>query len=157
MKNIMKKNKISRCILILPIYLMTLNAFAQKTPNDLATKFFSDYEQNGVSIALDNLYNTNKWVIRSTDAIVKLKNQMEGLNEDFVGKYYGYELIVEKKLTNSFLLQSYLVKFDRQPIRYTFEFYKPNDQWMIFSLQFDGNLDDEIEQAAKLYYLELNK
>jgi hypothetical protein len=153
----MKKNKITRYVLILPLFLLTLNAFAQKTPNDLVTKFFSDYEENGVSTALDNLYKTNKWLIRSTDAIVKLKTQMEGLNEDFVGKYYGYELIVEKKLTDSFLLQSYLVKFDRQPIRYTFEFYKPKDQWMIFGLQYDGNLDDEIEQAAKLYYLDLSK
>lgn len=146
-----------RYILLIPILFLTFNGFAQKTPNDLVTQFFSDYEKNGVSVALDNLYKTNKWMDRSADAIVKLKSSMEGLNEDFVGKYYGYELIVEKKLTDSFLLQSYLVKFDRQPIRYTFEFYKPNDKWILFSLQFDGDLDDEIEQAAKLYYLDLNK
>ncbi|SOE20114.1 hypothetical protein SAMN06298216_0613 [Spirosomataceae bacterium TFI 002] len=152
----MKKHTYFTYILVIPIFAISLAGFAQKSPNDLVKKFFKEYENDGPSMAIDNLYKTNKWMSRSTDAIAKLKSSMEGLNEDFVGKFYGYELIVEKKLTDSFLLQSYLVKFDRQPIRYTFQFYKPNDEWMIFGLKYDGNLDDEIEESAKLFYLELN-
>jgi len=94
---------------------------------------------------------------RATDAITKIKSQLEGLNEDYVGKYYGYELIVEKKLGESYILLSYLVKFDRQPIRYTFQFYKPKDKWSIYSFQFDGSIDDEIEEAAKIYFLDLEE
>ena len=93
---------------------------------------------------------------RATDAITNLKNQLEGLNEDYVGKYYGHELIVEKKLAESYILLNYLVKFDRQPIRYTFLFYQPDDKWLIYSFQFDGGIDDEIVEVAKLYYLDLD-
>ena len=54
------------------------------------------------------------------------------------------------------ILKSYLVKYDRQPIRFTFQFYKPNKEWRIHSFKYDGNIDDEIEEAAKLYYFKLD-
>jgi len=149
----MKINLKVTSILIVALFLFNITGNAQSTPTEIADTFFKDYVKSGSSIALDNLYSTNKWMTRSADAIVNLKSQMEGLNDDYVGKYYGYELIVEKRLTESFVLLSYLVKYDRQPLRFTFQFYKPNDAWMIFSFQYDGNMDEEIEEAAKLYYL----
>ena len=84
---------------------------------------------------------------------MKLKNQMEGLTEDFIGKYYGFELIAEKKITDSYILLSYLVKYDRQPLRFTFQYYKPNDEWRLYSFEYDGNLDAELEESAKIYFL----
>ena len=143
----------STSILIVALFFFNIMGNAQSTPTEIVETFFKDYVKSGSSIALDNLYSTNKWMTRSADAIVNLKSQMQGLNDDYVGKYYGYELIVEKRLTESFVLLSYLVKYDRQPLRFTFQFYKPNDTWMIFSFQYDGNMDEEIEEAAKLYYL----
>ncbi len=141
--------------LALPIVLVffTLTGIAQTSPEQMVETFFVNYEKDGASIALDNLYSTNKWMSRAKDAIENLKNQLEGLNEDFVGKYYGYELIVEKRLSESYVLLSYLVKYERQPIRFTFQFYKPNDVWLIYSFQFDGDIDEEIEEAAKLNHL----
>lgn len=141
--------------LVLPIVLVffTLAGIAQTSPEQMVETFFINYEKDGASIALDNLYSTNKWMSRAKDAIENLKNQLEGLNEDFVGKYYGYELIVEKRLSESYVLLSYLVKYERQPIRFTFQFYKPNDVWLIYSFQFDGDIDKEIEEAAKLNHL----
>lgn len=140
--------------LVTVAFFISISSFgmAQDNPNKLVEAFFEDYKKEGPSKALDNLYATNIWMNRATDAITNLKSQLEGLNEDFVGKYYGYELMVEKKLAESYILQSYLVKFDRQPIRYTFQFYKPNDKWLVYSFQFDGNIDAEIEEAAKLYF-----
>jgi len=129
---------------------------AQKTPESFVIDFFETFEKEGSSKALDNLYATNEWMTRATDAITNLKSQLEGLNIDYVGKYYGYELIVKKELTDSYVLLSYLVRYDRQPIRFTFQFYKPNKEWLIYSFQYDGNIDEEIEEAAKLYYLDLN-
>jgi len=145
-----------KSILVIPLLFFTYLGNAQTSPKEMADIFFKDYKNNGASIALDNLYSTNKWMDRATDAIANLKSQLEGLNEDYVGKYYGYELIVEKHLAESYVLLSYLVKYDRQPIRFTFQFYKPKDMWVIYSFKFDGNIDDEIEEAGKLNYLDLN-
>ena len=66
-------------------------------------------------------------------------------------------VIEKKKFAESFELYSYMVKYDRQPIRFIFKFYKPNDEWVLYSYALDDNLDTEIQEAAKLYYLELDK
>ncbi len=128
---------------------------SQAQPKAVAELFFKEFKEKGASVAIDNLYSPNKWISRSGDAVINLKNQLEGLNVDYVGAYYGHELMFEKKLTDSFILLSYLVKYDRQPIRFTFQFYKPNDKWIIHSFKYDGNIEDEIEESAKLYNFRL--
>jgi hypothetical protein len=152
----MKRNHYIKLIFIAFIILTSLPAFAQENPKEFVTKFFNEYKNEGAAIAIENLYSTNIWMERQADGIVKIKNQLEGLTEDYVGKYYGYELIIEKQLSESFIQLSYLVKFDRQPIRFTFQFYKPNDKWTMHSFKFDGDVGLEIEEAAKLYYLNLD-
>jgi hypothetical protein len=102
------------------------------------------------------LYKTNVWTERIKDDIENIANKLNGFTLDYVGKYYGYELITTKKFSE-FELHSYLVRYDRQPIRFTFKFYKPNDKWMLYAFQFDDSFSKEIEEAAKLYYLDLDK
>lgn len=147
--------KVNQRTVLLTAFLLLIctSIYAQNTPTEMAGRFFEEYQNKGVSEALDNLYETNKWLERNKDAISNLKTQMQGLNEDYVGKFYGYELIVEKKLSESFLLLSYLVKYDRQPVRFTFQFYKPDQHWKLYSFKYDSDIDSEIEEAAKLYYL----
>ena len=145
-----------KIFIIIPILLFGFIAFPQQSPNEIVDQFFEEFETKGSSVALDNLYKPNKWMSRNTDAIAQLKSQIEGLNEDYVGKYYGYEFILEKKLADSYILMSYLVKYDRQPIRFTFQFYKPNKDWIIYSFKYDGAVDAEIEETAKLYNFRLN-
>ena len=151
----MKNKKLMKTYITIILFSFSLISFAQNTPEEIVSKFFTEYKNEGASKALDNLYSNNEWINRATDAITKLKQQLNSLNEDFVGKYYGYELIVEKKLSDSFILMSYLVKYDRQPIRFTFQFYKPDNEWRTHSFKYDGNIDEEIEESAKVYYLDL--
>ena len=150
------KNTMKKVIIIIPILLFSFIAFPQQSPKEIVEQFFNEFETKGSSVALDNLYKPNKWMARNADAISQLKSQIEGLNEDYVGKYYGYEFLLEKQLADSYILMSYLVKYDRQPIRFTFQFYKPNKEWVIQSFIFDGDMDEEVKEAAKLYNFRLN-
>lgn len=143
-------------IITISIFLFSISSNSQNSPKEIIHQFFEEFENHGSRVALDNLYKPNKWMNRNADVIEKLKTKVGGLNEEFVGKYYGYEFIVEKRLTDSYVLMCYLVKYERQPIRFTFEFYKPNQNWVIQGFKFDGNMDDEIEEAAKLYNFRLN-
>ncbi len=144
-------------LFLLPLLFFANPGTAQNNPDEIVEQFFIDYQDKGASEALDNLYSNNPWMNRKTDAVSNLKTQLEALNESFVGQFFGFEKIVEKRLTGSYVLLSYLAKYDRQPVRFTFQFYKPDDKWRTFSFQFDTDIDDEIEEAAKLYYLDLNK
>lgn len=130
--------------------------FAQSSPQDLLDNFFTTYEKDAGK-AVKELYATNKWTERKQDDIEKVISTVNGFTESYMGKYYGYEIITNKKFAESFELYSYMVKYDRQPIRFIFKFYKPNDKWVLYSYSLDDSLDTEIQEAAKLYYLELDE
>lgn len=135
--------------------LLACGLHAQETPEEIVTSFFSTLQTENSDAALDQLYATNPWMSQNIESIRSLKEKMAGLTDDFVGPMHGYELIVEKSLTDRYRLLSYLARYDRQPIRFTFQFYRPNDTWKIYSFKYDGSLDDELEEAAKMYYLDL--
>ncbi len=135
---------------------ISLTNFGQSNPEEMINTFFKEYAKIP-SKAVEDIYLTNPWTSRIKDGIESMKNEVNKFTIDYVGKYYGYELITKKQFSESFILYSYMVKYDRQPIRFIFKLYKPNDKWTLFSLQIDANLDDEIEEAAKLLYINLDK
>lgn len=143
-------------IILLILVTITTNLFAQKSPENLINDFFVTYEKDAGK-AVKELYATNPWTERKKDDIEQIISTVNGLNENYIGKYYGFEFITKKKFSDSFVLYSYLIKYERQPLRFTFKFYKPNDKWVLFSYAFDDSLDTEIEEAAKLHNLELGK
>ncbi len=138
------------------LFISQSNLMSQDTPILLIDKFFDDYEKIDISTALDNLYETNTWVARDMVVQLKAKMKLELENEEFIGKMYGYETLAIKSVNSSLKLYSYLVRYDRQPIRFTFQFYRPNDKWMIYSFKYDAELPDELEESARMYY-DLNK
>lgn len=132
------------------------NIFAQSQPQNLIDSFFKTYEKDAGK-AVKELYATNKWTERAKDDIEKIVGTVNGFTENYMGKYNGYEIITTKKFSESFILYSYLVKYDRQPLRFIFKFYKPSDKWVLYAYALDDSLDDEIQEAAKLFYLDLDK
>jgi hypothetical protein len=146
----------SRIILLITCCFTITALSAQRAPDEMAAVFFEDFRKDKGQ-AIKNIYDTSPWMARATDAIQNLVSEVDKLTPEYVGKLYGHSLICRKELADCFVLQSYLLRFDRQPIRFTFEFYKPDKEWMLFSLAFDVNIDDEIEEAAKAFYLPLDK
>ncbi len=136
-------------LLILLLTMPCMVAIAQETPEQMISRFFDLYENEGVSPAIDDLYSSNRWVDAGNEAVVELKSQLAGLDTNLVGEYYGYELLSSHNLTDSFVLYIYMVKFERQPIRFIFQYYKPLDTWMTYSFEFDGNLNDDFKRLAK--------
>lgn len=141
-------------LLILFLSVLCFTSYGQASPEELIKKFFTEYPKNS-SKAIDDLYNTNPWTVRIKDGIENIKKEVNSYTVDYVGKLYGYELITQKQFSESFVLYSYMVKYDRQPMRFVFKFYKPNDKWTLYSFAIDSNLDEELSEAAKLYFLKL--
>lgn len=142
--------------IVLAILLISpITLFSQQKPQDLIDNFFTTYKTDPGK-AVRELYKTNSWTERVRDDIENVVTKINGFTVDYIGKYYGYELITTKKFAQSYVLYSYLVKYDRQPLRFIFKFYKPNDKWILYGFQYDDNFNKEIEEAAKLYYLDLN-
>ncbi len=132
-------------ILTFVLFLPCIQSFGQITPKSTAEKFFKEYQTLGVAKSIDNLYASNKWMEFSADAVSGLKTQLEGLTVDFVGKFHGYELVKEQKIGENYIFLTYLGRYDRQPIRFDFEFYKPNNTWQIHSFSFDDKFGEDLK------------
>jgi hypothetical protein len=145
-----------KLILFAVVIIFSIPTYGQSTPEELIKSFFATYSKNPGK-AVEDIYATNPWSARIKDGIENVKKEVNGYNVNYVGKYYGQELITKKQLSESFILYSYMVKYDRQPMRFVFKLYKPNDKWTLYSFKIDTNLDVEIEESAKLYYLNLEK
>jgi len=50
-----------------------------------------------------------------------------------------------------------MVKYDKQPVRFIFIYYRPKDVWKIYTFQFNTNMDEELTSAAGVDQLKDNK
>lgn len=150
-------NKRIKLITLTAIVFLSTNILkAQTSTEEIITEFFKTYEKSPLK-AVDYVFGTNKWMVdRNKDGVENVKTQLTSFL-GLVGDYYGYEKIIEKSVGESYKLISYMVKYDRQPVRFTFVFYKPKDKWQVQNFQYDDNLDDELEESSKVYRLKENQ
>ena len=106
--------------------------------------------------AIDLIFADVKKNKQINDDITAIKKNLK-VTIDQDGEYYGYELITEKNVGANFKLLSYMVKYDKQPVRFIFIYYKPKDAWKIYTFQFNTNVDDELTNAAAVDQLKENK
>jgi vancomycin permeability regulator SanA len=142
--NVPTDMKRTTCLLtILIISTFAINAlYAQTSVDDITKEFFKKYEKSPQK-AVDFIFETNKWMERKQDGIETVKNQLMSTIA-LVGDYYGYEKITVKSLGDNYRLESYLLKYDRQPLRFTFIFYKPKDKWQVQNFKFDDEVSEEL-------------
>ncbi|MBN2639494.1 MAG: hypothetical protein JXR65_10475 [Bacteroidales bacterium] len=139
-----------KLLLVVIFMLPTYYSFGQ-TNNDssLVVSFFKTYEQKGVKQALEYIYKDNIWISASSGISDTITNQLQNVVGQ-LGNYYGYELIKKAKLGTCYVVYSYLVKYDRQPLRFVFLLYKPNNKWRFQSFNFDGNLGEEMYKTTNV-------
>lgn len=119
---------------------------AQQTPQYLIDNFFTTYQENPGKAVVE-LYETNIWTKNAQKDIDNVVNTVNSLNHDFVGEYYGKELVSTVSLTDCYKVYTYLVKYDRQPISFTFNFYKADKKWVLYSFSLSDDLSNLITAA----------
>ena len=131
--------------------LMSASAFAADGGagyEPLIQKFFKQFEAGKINDAIDELYSTNKWATQQQDLVQNIKTQFAGVS-GLVGQFRGRELVGTTTVGGRVVHVTYLALYDRQPLRFEFQFYKPQDAWIIYSFSFDTKLSDELEAAAR--------
>ncbi|RVU01955.1 hypothetical protein EOD41_08360 [Mucilaginibacter limnophilus] len=139
-------------IILLTAALFGSGAYAQAQTGGVvgaqtyAENFFKAYKED-TRKAVFELFKTNPRIDSG-----KLEDIVKTIDKERknIGDYHGKELITQKKASGSLVLYSYLVKHDVQPVRFTFMFYKPKNDWIIYRFYFDGNVDSELQDSAKL-------
>jgi hypothetical protein len=115
-------------------------------------KFF-DLLSDKNATALDYIFKTNKWL--NEDEVKSVKEKLDSLVSQ-LGGLKGHELIASKAIGGDYLLYSYLVKYERQPLRFILIYYKPAEKWQLQNFQFDYDLEPELKEASSAYRLQYN-
>jgi hypothetical protein len=150
----MKKILLVLCPVLL--FVCTVRAqVQQQTPADISKKFFEIYAAKP-NDAIDYIFSGMKLTKQVNEDITAIKKNLK-MTIDQDGAYYGYELITEKSIGSTLKLISYMAKYDKQPVRFIFIYYKPADKWKIYTFQFNTNLDEELTSAAGADQLKENK
>lgn len=134
--------------LILSLSLLLLPLAASANYQSEIDRFFELFEKGMKVEAVDSIYSTNPWMNSAADAIQNIKSQFGDI-EKLVGSYNGKEKIGELNIKDRFIHVTYLALYDRQPVRMEFQFYRPQEEWVIYSFSFDISIDDEIEASAR--------
>lgn len=122
-------------------------------PEKIIETFFAKYETNGPSAAIDYVFSTNSSIDSAfAREIDELKYTLNSSIPTF-GEYNGRELITQKSIGNSFVLYSYIIKYNKRPIRFTFLLYNPKNKWSLYKFTSDTELESELEDAGKIYFL----
>lgn len=110
--------------------------------------FFDKYKNEGTKKAIDYIFSTNNAVV----GLDNLKNKLDSIRMA-LGDFTGAEQITEKNVANGLVLFSYLVKHKNHPIRFTFIFYKPENNWCLYKFYFDTDIIDELQYSGKIYFI----
>ncbi len=143
------KIKILLCVFALTCLSAKYNlTSAQEKPEDITAHFFQLFQEQSSDAAVDYFFSTNKWLNNDKTSQDNIKLQLKkGIA--MLGQYYGYELIEKIVYTENYMMFNYMLRYDRQPIKFTFVLYKPNQTWQIQNLKLDEKLEDDIELKLK--------
>jgi hypothetical protein len=125
-------------LIFVMILLIPKFSLAQNNPEEIVKKFFTTYE-NSADLAIDNLFMSNNWMSQNQLGKNQVKSTLNNTVE-LIGEYKGFEKVSEVKRGNSLTQLVYFVKYERQPLRFEFVFYKPDQEWRIQNFIFDDKI-----------------
>ena len=136
--------------------IMISNLSLSVEPKKEIDEFFKLLNSGKSQEAVDRLFSSNKWMKNQHDQVSAFKEQTGLLKKDLLGELNGFVLLGNKTFKKIYMSISYIALYERQPIRFKFEFYKPNDEWQFNGFSFDTEVADEIESASNHYFIEDN-
>ncbi len=129
---------------ILILFFITFNMASVKgqSPKEISDRFFSLYYADPDK-AVDYFFSSNPWMQRKESDVYQIKVKLKNLT-DQLGKYYGFEYLGENKAGENVRMISYVVRYDREPLRFNFFLYKPNDYWQGNGFSYSEDIDKDI-------------
>jgi hypothetical protein len=119
---------------------------------EIVNNFFALIQNDKYGEAVDLMNSTNPWMKAKSDEIAKVRSGMADL-PSLAGSILSHEVLSEASIGPGFIHLDYIVNFERQPLRFYFDFHKVRDRWNTFSFGYKDDLKDWASEKAKLNYL----
>lgn len=79
------------------------------------------------------------------DGLANQMNTQWPMIQQRFGKSLATEFVNERTIGESFIRYTYLQKFERHAVRWTFVFYKPKEGWLVNSVSWDDGVSQLFE------------
>lgn len=119
---------------------------AQNRPEDISTSFLNQLKIRTKDTALIGFYRNTNPVI-STQLQEVLKNQFKKI--DSSDKLNDWLWICDMELTKDLVLKSFLLKYNKKPLRLDILFYKRTDTWCIQDASVSDELFSDLRNAGR--------
>jgi hypothetical protein len=144
----MRHRAITSCLFGLLLAIFSAASFAAEDYEQVIGKFFSILGEGKTTEATDYLFSSNPWMGKAgVDQIQNVKTQISSLPK-LMGTLRSKEKIIEEKVGDNYIYLVYLGLYDRQPIRFKFNFYRPDGKWRFQNFSFDTNVAEDVEKQA---------
>lgn len=124
-------------------------SIAQTNPEDISENFFSILKVHGIELAYDYLYSDNRAIDNNEDLINDSKHKLTLITKE-IGDYHGYELISKEETGKSYVKLSFLLKYDKSPLKFTIIYYMPDNTWKVLDINYTRNIDDKTPMIRQL-------
>lgn len=124
--------------LVVGLILFAFSAALANGPSDLPEKFMKQLLAGNGSEAADAYFATNPLTAQKTQLMQLVKTQIEGAIKIY-GKPSSYELAFEDDLAPSLKRYVYISKHDYLALAWEFYCYRPKDEWIAASMNFNDN------------------
>ena len=115
---------------------------------DYTQQFFKHLAQKQLELAVNTLFQTNPWFARNLDQVNNINSQLKGL-PNVAGDYLGFKILAHKTWQDLYAVQYCMAIYDRQPVTFEFQYYKPRDAWRIQNFNFSCNFSDLASDTIK--------
>src|SRR4051812_4722939 len=110
--------------------------------NSFVNPFFETYRISGPKEAVSKLLGSNKYISQSVVDTVGVR--LERLAKGF-GKFQGTDKVSTRHYGESIVEITYLVNYDKQPMRFKFQFYQPGTGWRLQNFMYESEFMDDLK------------
>lgn len=111
--------------------------------------FFATIRKGQPKEAAERLLSTNAEAASRLDNKLSVENGLERM-KDTLGAFKDFNIVKEKKIGDRIVYVLAFANYEKQPVRFEFIFYKPEEQWLFLNVNFGLQTIDDILAIGRL-------
>lgn len=121
---------------------------------DITAEFFKKYKRD-TNDAFHFIFETKEWIADDKEEIENIKKKILEYKTT-LGDFIGFEKLINKPIGESVEVFVYLVKYERQPLKFIFKYYLSNNKWMLYKFEIDESIDQDLDKIIESELLNKN-
>ena len=116
---------------------------AEETPDDIVNKYFKLLKNDQIPESIDFIYSKFRLPDHLEESLIDKLPDAIAESKQF-GKLHRCDNISSRGINNTYIIKQFICFYEYKPIRYVFNFYKPNNIWKVIGVSFYGDIDEII-------------